>query len=224
MKKISAIQVVLVSLLSFGVGCSTATLIETRENNAEMRNEALRTGFLAEGDVSNTYYFNDDLIAGKSKSYVDAAKQAQFNTMLEALELVNVNADQNFSNAEIVFLKRKDGRAFSYKNDPALAQLRKAFGLDFGPVILDTTHAFQGGLKNQIIVKFSSEISDSLASKIITDYGGVNAYYMTDQKSFIVDFPLDWGFHLVDVGKKMLHDRRIIFCQNLYHTPPKRHH
>jgi len=212
-EKYSPAFFLVVVLLSVTMGCSS-TLVENEEKGNSMFDDKLRNGSMAEGESLKPFYFNDYLIAGRSQSIVDTLKQTQFESTIRTLGLEPIHADQKFSNAEIIILKRIDGASFSYRDNSILKTLREQFGNDFGPVLLDSNKTLLGGLKNQIVVRFHQEVSDSLANEIISSYGGTGSDYMSGDNSYLIDFPLDLGFYLIDVGKKLLADERINYCQN----------
>lgn len=204
--------------------CSSGKVVDgSKSSSRTSMNNHLRKGTLAMGNVLQPYLFNDYQIAGMDISKTNKARSEEFDALLLELGLIRIeDMVQNGSPPTFISFKRKDNQPFHPDNDIALEQLRVHFGDSFGPVVIHESHVLQGALQPQIIVKFKQDVSDKDALSILREYKAIDHVFLVDQGAYLVHFPKGWGYKMMDVGKQLLSDERIVYVENRYFAIRKR--
>lgn len=207
--------------VTFFIGCKSLQYSENLKNR--LMDPHIREGQFAIGQETMACYLNDYLIAGVDISKVDTSRSQAFNALLIELGLERIIDTSPFHEPQtFICYRKRDNDPFLIEEDKIIETLRYLYGDSFGPVVLNELKRLQGALQNKLIVKLNQETANDAARNIFEKYGAEDFTFMVDQQAYLVEFPKDWGYKLIDIGKRMLEDEQISYVENSINTIPRR--
>lgn len=203
------------------MACSVGSKVQSK--NDHMVNENFEKISMISGTAEIDIWIDETVLVGIVST--DSASESRYNELLSKTDLVwyeppvrGIPLPTYGEPISVIFkmLKRKDGEKISQENCESLQLLRETYSENFGPGIFYESGETWGVLSNVITVGFKYGTSEAFIQKQLKSLGATRIMSTDPPEHYRVEFPKDWGYKIIDVGKDLFKLDEVNFVENQF--------